>query len=82
MNNRRTCKIPMEAIAAERGKKNKQNEFGVVTTGAKQDAGLGRHQGGTASYKQVTVNKKRPAGFQDAKQKDQGFLSLIFSDSA
>ena len=58
MKNRRTCKIPMEAIAAERGKKNKQNEFGVVTTGAKQHGGLGGHQGGTTGYKQVTVNKK------------------------
>ena len=58
MNHRGTCKIPVEAVAAECGKKNKQDEFGIVTAGAKQDAGLGRHQGGTARNKQITVDKK------------------------
>ncbi len=56
-------KIPVKTITAERGEKNKSRKMKVSTLWRKEDSGLYRHDSGTGGNKQVTVNKKGPAGF-------------------
>ena len=57
--------IPVKAVTAERGEKNK-SDIGKIIRAFKQEMkGLVNHQDGAAGNKQVAVNEKRGDGTND-----------------